>query len=577
MSARQAMHQMGNSRSQTSQAKEPSVPYRWMLVAAALIAAISLAQVTTPLRVYRASSVVETTAFQLLMLRLRVPLRSGARSIAVGASPRLAPRPVYEAAERRRSVAVQTPPPPRGFAGCCRVFPRAGARGYIPAPLRGGKKAQHQKFHPELSNDAHSGLRNAAPDSEDARSAVLCQALGPAAPYPIKGLDCASGACGEFGWADARPIDWQRFAQGEHVGHARTAHVPEYRLRVGDVLDFVFRLTRDETPRAYRLKVDDRLRIELLADPTLTSEVEIQADGMIVLRLLGQVRAARLTIAQLREIVEEKYTRYYRQPAVTITPLKVNSRLEDLRASVDQRMGIGGQTRRATVTPEGTVQLPVVHSVSVQGLTLAEAQREIEARYAQQIDGVEIVPVLITRSPRYVYVLGEVRNPGRYELLAPTTLMQSIALAGGWNYGGNLHNTVVFRRGDDWRLMASSFDLRGSLYGHRPCPADEIWINDSDVVLVPKSRALVAENIVTLLFREGLFRIVPFHGSVYSMTLRYKGTLPSLAVISGGAGLTPVGVPTGPAVPSVPTAPAAPVTAPPVINPPPTPPIPLPQ
>ncbi|MGH7134985.1 MAG: polysaccharide biosynthesis/export family protein, partial [Pirellulales bacterium] len=424
------------------------------------------------------------------------------------------------------------------------------------------------------------GLEAAIPPSpstsrlHSCQTVTLCQGLGPAAPYPIKGLDCANGACGEFGWADARPIAWQRFAQGEYAGHARTAHVPEYRLRAGDVLDFVFRLTRDETPRAYRLKVFDRLRVELLADPTLTSEVEIQDDGMIVLRLLGQVRAARLTIAQLREIVEQRYAQFYRQPAVTITPLKVNSRLEDLRASVDQRMGIGGQTRRATVTPEGTVQLPVVHSVSVQGLTLAEAQREIEARYAEQIDGVEIVPVLVTRARRYVYVLGEVRNPGRYELAAPTTLMQAIALAGGWNYGGNLHNTVVFRRGDDWRLMASSFDLRGSLYGHRPCPADEIWINDSDVVLVPKSRVLVAENIITLLFRQGVFRVVPFHAGVYSLALRYKGTLPSLAIISGGTGLTPITVPTGPAAPA---APAAPVTAPPIINPAPTPPIPLPQ
>ncbi|HET6884173.1 MAG TPA: polysaccharide biosynthesis/export family protein [Pirellulales bacterium] len=407
----------------------------------------------------------------------------------------------------------------------------------------------------------------------------LCQALGPAAPYPIKGLDCAGGACGELGWADARPIAWQRFAQGEYTGHARTAHVPEYRLRVGDVLDFIFRLTREETPRAYRLKVGDRLRIELLTDPDLASEVEIQVDGKITLRLLGQVQAARLTFAQLRQILEDGYTRFYRRPSVIITPLKVNSRLEDLRASIDRRFGAGGQTRRATITPEGTVQLPVVHSVSVQGLTLAEAQREIEARYTEQIDGIEIMPVLVTRAPRYVYVLGEVRNPGRYELLAPTTIMQSIALAGGWNYGGNLHNVVVFRRGDDWRLMATHLDLRGSVYGHRPCPADEIWINDTDVVLLPKSRALVAENIIGLVFREGIFRVVPFRAGTYYNTLRYSGTLPNLAVISGGAGATPIVPPAGPAAPASPAGPVAvpPLGPPAAPTPSPTPPIPLPQ
>jgi polysaccharide export outer membrane protein len=388
----------------------------------------------------------------------------------------------------------------------------------------------------------------------------------------MAGLDCASGACGELNWSHARPIDWQRYSQGEYVGHARLAHVSEYRLRVDDVLDFVFRLTRQPTARAYRLKAHDSVRVELLADPGLSADAEIQPDGMITLRLVGQIHAARLTVAQLRGIVEERYREFYRQPSVTITPLRLNSRLEDLRASVDRRYGEGGQTRRAKVTPEGTVQLPLVHSVSVQGLTLAEAQREIERRYAEQVDGMEITPVLVTRAPRYVYVLGEVANPGRYELVAPTTIMQAIALAGGWNYGGNLWNTVVFRRGDDWRLMATRVDLRGALYGRRPCPADELWINDSDVVLVPKSRALVAENIIALVFVEGIFRVVPFHAGFFYTTLRFAGTPPSLPVLASG----PVPTPIGPALPAAPAAPAAPVTAPaPTTLP--TPPIPLAQ
>jgi polysaccharide export outer membrane protein len=426
--------------------------------------------------------------------------------------------------------------------------------------------------HADGARAALAASRTIEPPSadppEEQTPCTLCQALGPAAPYPVAGLDCAGGVCGEMGWRDAGPIPWQRYAQGEYLGHPRTAHVPEYRLRVGDVLDFIFRLTRNPTARAYRLKTGDRLRIELLADPEMTGEVEIQPDGMIALRLLGQVHAARLTVAQLRETVEERYRAFYRQPSVTFTPLKVNSRLEDLRASVDQRFGAGGQTRRARVTPEGTVQLPVIHSISVQGLTLDEAQREIEARYSESIDGIEIVPVLFTRAPRYVYVLGEVANPGRYELVAPTTVMQAIALAGGWNYGGNLCQTVIFRRADDWRLMATQLDLRGVLYGHRPCPADEIWINDSDVVLIPKSRVLVAENIIALVFVQGLFRFTPFHTGLYPTTLRYSGTLPTLGIVSTTPGLSPI-------TPAAPAAPTAPVTAP--VAPSPTPPIPLPQ
>jgi polysaccharide export outer membrane protein len=60
--------------------------------------------------------------------------------------------------------------------------------------------------------------------------------------------------------------------------------------------------------------------------------------------------------------------------------------------------------------------------------------------------------------------------------------------------------------------MATMLDLRGALYGHRPCPADEIWLNDSDIVVVPKSPILVADDIINLVFTRGIYGVVPFQG-----------------------------------------------------------------
>ncbi|HEV3024481.1 MAG TPA: polysaccharide biosynthesis/export family protein, partial [Pirellulales bacterium] len=119
----------------------------------------------------------------------------------------------------------------------------------------------------------------------------LCQALGPAAPCAICGLDCAGGTCGQQGWNAARPIDWQRFAQGEYVGHSRSVHVESYLLRVYDELEFVFRLTRVETSRPYQLNVGDEIRVESFTDKLLDRDLTVQPDGTITLRLLGQVRA----------------------------------------------------------------------------------------------------------------------------------------------------------------------------------------------------------------------------------------------------------------------------------------------
>jgi len=89
--------------------------------------------------------------------------------------------------------------------------------------------------------------------------------------------------------------------------------------------------------------------------------------------------------------------------------------------------------------------------------------------------------------------------------------MGAIALAGGWNVGGNLREVVVFRRAEDWRLIATRLDIRGALLGKRPCPADEIWLRDSDIVIVPKSPVMLGTDFLDLVFPRGLYRIIPIN------------------------------------------------------------------
>ncbi len=340
------------------------------------------------------------------------------------------------------------------------------------------------------------------------KSLMLCQARC------LVGVDCnGCNTCGESGWDARRPIPFDVMAQGEYVGPFRDVHVPEYRLRAGDELEFVYRLTRVESTQPYELNVGDRLRVESLIDPTLDRDLVIQPDGMITLRMLGQVRAARRTVSELREELEKQYTKYYKVPAITVTPVQVNTRLEDLRAAVDSRYGqSGGQSQQSRVTPEGTVQLPAIGSVPAQGLTLDELKQEIDERYDQVVNGIGVTPRLLRRADRFAYVVGEVQNPGRFLLEAPTSAMQAIALAGGWNNGGNLRQIVVFRRAEDWRLMATKLDLRGALLGERPCPADEIWLRDSDIVVVPKSHLLRTDDFIELLFTRGIYGVLPMQG-----------------------------------------------------------------
>jgi len=351
----------------------------------------------------------------------------------------------------------------------------------------------------------------------------------PANPTPVCAVDCANGNCGGCAtgdcahqkkwqnasgmtWRDMRPGAFQSYGQGEYVGHERLAHVPEYRLRVDDQISFLYRLTREETDKPYLINVGDEFQVESFTDANLNRNLLVQPDGTVTLRLLGQVKATKLTVAKLRDKIEELYTKYYKVPAITLTPVKVNTRLEDLRNVVDNRNGIvGGQTVQLRVNPEGTVALPAIGTVMAQGLSLEELKREINLKYNQTIPGIEVTPILTQRAPRYVYVLGEVKLPGRYVLEGPTTVMQAIALAGSWNVGANLRQVVIFRRGDDWRLMATTVNLQGAmLFANQPCPPGELWVSDSDVILVPKGALLLTDDAINLIFTRGIYGIVPF-------------------------------------------------------------------
>ncbi len=327
-------------------------------------------------------------------------------------------------------------------------------------------------------------------------------------------------------WAPAGTGPSMYFGQGKYVSPERTQHVPIYRLRPEDRIECVFRITRNETSTPYELNVGDQVRIESLTDKELNRELEILNDGTITLRLLGRVQAARLTVDQLRENLEQRYRQYYRNPEITVTPIRVNTRLQDIINSVDSRAGLtGGQVREVRVTPDGTVALPAIGSVPAQGLTLDELKREIDARYAMIVQGLEITPILLERAPRYVFVLGEVRAPGRYTLEGPTTVMQALALAGGIENiaGSRLNHVVIFRRDENWRLVATCVNLWKPVIEGRHQQVQELWLADSDVVVVPKTSLRIGTDFIGEIFTRGIYGVLPFQGM--SMNFAKMSTL----------------------------------------------------
>ena len=94
-------------------------------------------------------------------------------------------------------------------------------------------------------------------------------------------------------WRQRADVPWESLAYGEYIGPYRSPHVAEYQLRVDDVIEFIYLRTRELSPGPYQMYVGDTINISSAIDESLREEnLVIRPDGMVSLKLVGQVRVA---------------------------------------------------------------------------------------------------------------------------------------------------------------------------------------------------------------------------------------------------------------------------------------------
>lgn len=102
-----------------------------------------------------------------------------------------------------------------------------------------------------------------------------------------------------------------------------------------------------------------------------------------------------------------------------------------------------------TVSPEGTIDYPVIGKIKVSGMTRSELAAFIKGEIMGR--GLIKDPVVTVEFLNVgVSVLGEVKEPGRYDLNADVlTLMEAISLAGDLTIQGERESVKVLRKQGD--------------------------------------------------------------------------------------------------------------------------------
>lgn len=102
-------------------------------------------------------------------------------------------------------------------------------------------------------------------------------------------------------------------------------------------------------------------------------------------------------------------------------------------------------SKTVIVRPDGMISLPLIGDTQAAGLTPNQLRDSIVEKLKEYQQTVVVSVIVQGINSFRVFILGEVMRPGIYILKTRTTLVQAIALAGGFNQFASKNKIVIIR------------------------------------------------------------------------------------------------------------------------------------
>jgi polysaccharide export outer membrane protein len=143
-------------------------------------------------------------------------------------------------------------------------------------------------------------------------------------------------------------------------------------------------------------------------------------------------------------------------------------------------------SRTVPVRPDGRISLPLLNDIQAAGLTPMQLREAVTKALTPYIPE-PAVSVLVREVRSFkVSVMGQVKTPGRYELKDRATVLDVLALAGGFTEYADRNAIVVLRQeGVETRQIRFPYDkVTRNGNGSKNGPGN-FCVKAGDVILVP--------------------------------------------------------------------------------------------
>src|SRR5690349_21721199 len=139
------------------------------------------------------------------------------------------------------------------------------------------------------------------------------------------------------------------------------------------------------------------------------------------------------------------------------------------------------------VRPDGKISMPLIGEVQANGRTANQLASQIASRLKEYKDNPVVTVGVKEVNSYYVYVLGEVAKPGKYQLKSHATVLQAVAIASGFtNYAAkNKMKVIRHVQGEDGTTREIRIPARYDDLISGTGDIGNFVLKTGDVVIVP--------------------------------------------------------------------------------------------
>ena len=140
-------------------------------------------------------------------------------------------------------------------------------------------------------------------------------------------------------------------------------------------------------------------------------------------------------------------------------------------------------SRSVSVRSDGKISLPLVGELQASGQTPQQLEQEITKRLQSYISEPEVTVIVSESKSQKVNILGMVAHPGAFLLTSSTTVLDAVAMAGGFKDFAKQKSVYVLRQAPDGTQQKIPFNYKDVIKGKNP--EQNIRLQSGDTVVVP--------------------------------------------------------------------------------------------